>query len=78
MASLCAASFGSSSASTFCSVSFVFAWLTLAKVLNARVTRAPLRSIASIVFANVGASPLFAIASISASCRFIPSSMAGL
>ena len=51
--------------------------LDVEKTLYARVKSSPERSIASIVFAKVGGSGLSAIAAISASCCFMPSSIAG-
>ena len=57
---------------------FVFDCVEAAEDFAARgVSSAPDRSIATIVLANVGAAVCSAIASISASCCFIPSSIAG-
>jgi hypothetical protein len=74
---VCAASFGASSALAFWMASFVFDWSMLRKTLTARVSSSPERSMASIVLANVGGSGRSAIAAISASCCFMPSSTAG-
>ena len=71
------ASFGASSARIFCIASFVFDAARLKNTFVTRVRSSPERSIASSVFAKVGGAGSFAIASISAICRFIPSSIAG-
>ena len=57
--------------------SFVFACVMAKNTLVARVEQRPLRSIATIVLSNVGASAWLAIFATSARCCSMPSSMAG-
>ena len=78
IASLCADSFGAVSASSFCIVSFVFDALRLKNTFDTRVSSLPVRSIATIVFSNVGAVELCASAWTSLRCSTMPASNAGV
>ena len=58
-------------------VALVFAWLTAPKVANARFSRSPVLSSATMVFAKVGAGEFAAISLTSRICSAMPASMAG-
>ncbi|HEX8244369.1 MAG TPA: hypothetical protein VF541_12755 [Longimicrobium sp.] len=77
MASRCAASFGASSVCTRSSVESVLAPVTASNAFDTRESRAPERSMATMVLSKVGASGRLAMAWTSASCWRIPSSSAG-
>src|SRR5215469_2678870 len=62
---------------TSCSLGLVFAPVTAPNAAMARSSNWPLFSSATMVFSNVGASGLLAMASISAFCCSIPASIAG-
>ena len=75
--SVCADSFGATSLRISSIASFVCADERPKKTVATRSSRRPERSIATIVFSNVGGSDCVAIASISASWSAIPRSNAG-
>ncbi len=77
ISSWCAANSGAILRCTSCSVGLVLALLRLEKIVSARSSVWPARSIATIVLSNVGLSGLAAIASISLRCSAMPCRSAG-